>query len=421
MSLKLFFLGAFLLITTSVASALPRFALRGADASCGGCHVDPTGGGMRTEGGDNFAMNRLAMWKRGPKFSANIGESIRIGVDMRSQYLYFNDKFSRGTDSTGVALSDTSVSIHGAQEMTIPIYISAKLSDAVHAYLRYDVVDPKGWQGFADIHFVHSSGDIWQADDVLNDAYLKIGAFLPTFGIRFDDHSIYTRGGNASLSRFGTAGLIWQPNYKDEGAELGLQLFDRLQITADILNGNEQSFASPFKSDPFGKHAYAVRLRYVESVIDNFLTFEVGGSGYFHDVTVNPVTDSSLLTRILAVHGGVRVGPVSVLAEYDLGSNIYHYFQGTSTDTAHALAIEAAFDVTEGLTAIGRYDSYKGNADGELQTQVKSRISVGAQWFPLRFLEFRPELRFASVTVNEGGTMHDHSQVTALIQTHIFF
>jgi hypothetical protein len=421
MTRSIFALTLLFVLSSSSAYALPRFALRGADATCGGCHVDPTGSGMRTEGGDNFAMHRLAMWKRGPKFSANLGESIRLGVDMRSQYLYFTDSYTRIGDSANVAPGDTSVHIHGAQEMTLPIYVSAKLSDAVHAYVRYDVVDPKGWQGFVNIHFVHPSGEIWQSDTVINDAYLKIGAFLPTFGIRFDDHTIYTRGGNASLSRFGTAGLIWQPNYKDEGAELGLQFFDRIQLTADLLNGNEQSFANPFKNDPFGAHAYSFRLRYIESIVEKSVSLELGASGYFHNVTVNPTTDSSKLTRILAVHGGVHVGPVSVLAEYDMATNIYHYFQGATTDSAHALAIEAAIEITEGLTGIARYDSYKGNAGGEVQTDVKHRVSFGAQWFPLRFLEFRPELRFASVTVLEGGRMVDHSQMTALLQTHIFF
>lgn len=408
------------LIITSPTYALPRFALRHADASCGGCHVDPSGSGMRTEGGDNFAMNRLAMWKRGPKFSANIGESIRIGVDMRSQYLYFDDKYSIPADSSHIS-RDTSVKIYGAQEMTLPIYLSAKLSDAVQAYLRYDAIDSKGWQGFVNIHFVHSSGDIWQADTVLNDVYIKIGAFLPTFGIRFDDHTIYTRGGNASLSRFGTAGLIWQPNYKDEGAELGVQLLDRFQLTADLLNGNEQSFANPFKNNPFGPHAVAVRLRYVEELIEKTVSIELGGSGYWHSLTDVDPNGENEQTRILALHGGVHVGPVAILAEYDIGNHIYHYFQGSETDTAHAFAAEAAFDITEGLTAIGRYDTYKGNLDGAIQTQVDHRIGIGLQWFPLRFLEFRPELRFASVTVNEGGQMIDHTQTTALLQTHIFF
>src|ERR1700731_4108781 len=83
---------AFLAIAFVQSSvALPRFALEGGEASCRGCHLDPTGGRLRTEGGDNFAINRLAMWPSKQTFSGNIGDGLRIGADLRSQFLYFAD------------------------------------------------------------------------------------------------------------------------------------------------------------------------------------------------------------------------------------------------------------------------------------------------------------------------------------------
>jgi hypothetical protein len=189
------------LFASTAASALPRFALRGGDASCRGCHVDPTGGRLRTEGGDNFAMKRLAMWERGPKFSANIGEGLRIGVDARSQFMYSENhivaNYATGTDSTlRTVHRDTVYKSSGGFEMALPIYISAKLTDAVDAFVKVNLLQgtSSGWEGFVTAHFVHSSGEFLEAGAVVSDAYVKIGAFYPAFGIRFDDHTVYTRG-----------------------------------------------------------------------------------------------------------------------------------------------------------------------------------------------------------------------------------
>src|SRR5437762_3459040 len=115
MKLHLTFLLAiiFCIVSNSSTRALPRFALRGGEASCRGCHVDPTGGRLRTEGGDNFAMSKLAMWAAKPKFSANIGDGIRIGVDLRSQFLYFSDFV------TASVRPDTTSRSNGGLEMAL--------------------------------------------------------------------------------------------------------------------------------------------------------------------------------------------------------------------------------------------------------------------------------------------------------------
>ncbi|HWF43960.1 MAG TPA: hypothetical protein VG537_04905 [Candidatus Kapabacteria bacterium] len=419
------------------ASALPRFALRGGDIDCRGCHLDPTGGRIRTDGGDNFAMAKLAMWPSEPKFSANIGEGIRIGVDMRSQFLYFSDyqSFTSNYSALGHTRSDTTLRASGGLEMALPIYVSAKLSDAVSAYVKVDpIVSPlisNSWEGYAIVHFVHSSGEFIESGSAIGDAYFKVGAFYPAFGVRFDDHTVYTRGGNASISGFGPAGMFWQPNYKDEGFEIGAELFDHAFITADVLNGNEasQGFGAIFKNDPFAPYALSLRgIISTGSLMDHTLSAEIGGSVYLHTVehlpSADKLNDSMANTRLIAIHGGLHVGPFSILAESDMGHYIFHVLSGGHSDTARALAIEAAVDITKGLTGIVRFDDYHdGNTDGT-ETNINTRFMVGFQWFPVRFLEFRPEFRIARGTApapEDPTKLVDHTETTALLQTHIFF
>lgn len=427
--LKRFIILAIAVLVSSFSNAysLPRFALRGGDIDCRGCHVNPTGGELRTSGGDNFAMNRLAMWKKGQKFSANIGEGIRIGGDFRSQYLYFADH-STGIMSASEAgsstIRDTTTKVHGAQEMSLPVYIAANFTDATTAFVKFDMVT-QAYEGYALLHFVHSSGEYWESGSTVGDAYLKIGAFLPAFGIRFDDHTVYTRGGNASLSQFGGAGLFWAPNYKDEGAELGVELFDRAFITVDYLNGNELVPSSSFKFDFSGPAAFSLRAVYSNPIIEDLLSIEVGGSAYLHSLTNYNGRDTSVMTKLFAVHGGLRIGPVSVLAEADFGTFIPQGSLGKPyADSANAVAVEAAANITQGLMGLVRYDSYSDHVGGVERIRVKDRFMIGLQWFPVRFLEVRPELRLANVTVNSSSDPNqigDHKETTLLLQTHLFF
>lgn len=438
-----FFLCIFLVAVAKAPYAFPRFALRGGDADCMGCHVDPTGGRMRTAGGDNFAMKRLAMWNDSTKFSGNIGEGLRIGADWRSQFLYFSDHqtYSGNAPASVVPHKDTMLRASGGLEMALPLYISAQLGEAVTAFGKYDPIvsgiTSNSWEAYVITHFVHSSGEFLRSNDWVGDAYLKVGAFYPSFGIRFDDHSIYTRGGNASLSGFGAAGLFWQPDYKDEGAELGFELFDHAFITADFLNGNEGSgFGAPgqpgiFKDNPLGP--YAVSFRGVINtgpMMDRTISAEVGGSLYLHTVQniereSDPTRfDSSAQTMLAAIHGGVHIGIVSILAEADLGHYIYHIVSNSYSDTVHALAIEGAVDISKGLNAILRFETYNDGSRDSLETNIKSRITFGLQWFPVKFLEIRSELRIArGMTTIPGDVLEseDHTETTALIQTHIFF
>ena len=424
------------LILSTGAHALPRFALRGGDIDCRGCHLDPTGGRLRAEGGDNFAMSKLAMWPSKSKFSGDIGEGIRIGVDMRSQFLYFSDYQSFPTNylALGHTRADTTVRASGALEMALPIYVSAQLSEAVQAYVKFDpIMAPlvtNSWEGYAMIHFVHSSGEFIQSGDAVGDAYFKVGAFYPAFGTRFDDHTIYTRGGNASFSGFGPAGLFWQPNYKDEGIELGAELFDHAFITADFLNGNEAGQSNIFKGDPFGP--YAISLRGIVSsgpLMDGTVSLEAGGSLYMHTIEhIPPVGkqfgDSLATTTLAAMHGGIHIGPVSILAEMDFGHYIFHALSGQHSDTVHTLAIETAVDITKGLTGILRFDNYSDGNANQTETNIKTRFALGLQWFPVRFLEFRPEFRIAHGTApapEDPTKLVDHTETTALVQTHIFF
>ncbi len=412
--------------------ALPRYALLRGEGNCLGCHVNPTGGGIRTEGGEVYSINDLPMWKRGEKFSGQISEGIRLGGDYYSQFLMFSQTrpmyhFSDSTGSKQITDGDKTTKISAFHLMNLSIELDIKATNSLHGYLRYDALGAVSAEGWAMLHIVHSSGEIIQAGDVVNNAYIKFGAFLPAFGIRFDDHTVYVKGGSASLSEFQHAGFFWAPGYRDVGIELGTLLFDHIGIVAGVFNGSETHPSSNFGSDPLNNKAFCFRITSSGELIENMLAGEIGFSRYLH----NHTDDNGLLANMTlnGLHCSVRAGPVTVLSEYDFGKNVVLSGARTVAKTANALCIESAVKVTKGLDLILRYETFKDEIDpGDGSTitgiAVKGRYTIGAQWFPLRFLEIRPQYRIAKLSAPnplEASITDNFTENTFLILTHVFF
>ncbi len=394
--------------------AIPRFALSKGEANCLSCHTNPTGGGIRTSGGEAFSKNVLAMWKRGGEFSGQISEGIRIGADIRTQFLSFST-----TGPVGMPAEETR-SMSTFHAMSSALMVDASLTNTLNAYVRWDPLANSN-EVFGTLHLVHESGELWEAGSVVTHAYVKTGAFVPAFGIRFDDHTVYTRGGNRGVSGNDAAGLFWVEGYRDVGVELGATLFDHIGLQIAYLNGNEE-FPNGDLAFLNDNKALSVRATGSAELIDDALSFEIGGSIYMHSEVVPGDTSAGIAARdlsLIGVHIGIRGGPVTLLAEYDIGENSYRT-DGNYVDEANALTAEIAVRATQGLDIIGRFETYKdrtADLDGNI---VDSRITIGAQWFPLRFLEIRPEFRIAKAST-PGAERLKFDQTTYLIQTHLYF
>jgi len=423
------FVFGILSLLSSGIYALPRFALMRGDANCLSCHVNPTGGELRGPGGVSYAINDLPMWKRGDsiKYTGEISPGLRLGGDFRSQVLMFSQTsplYNTPTDSGAklTKIGDTTKRITSFHAMSLAFEINVKATNTLSGFFRYDPLGITPTEGWTLLQFVHSTGEIFQSGDVVTNAYVKIGAFLPAFGIRFDDHTTYIRGGNASESTgqagFQAEGFFWSPGYRDVGAEIGTTLFDHISFQGGVFNGSETAPYANF--NPTGNKAICMRLTGTNEFIEDVLDAEIGGSYYLHNHATEG--DSPNLSDI-AVHLGLRVGPVTILSEYDMGKNIN--VGGTTMPKVSALCIESTLGVTKGLDFMVRYETFKDeNPIGVVNTEVNGRIVIGAQWFPLRFVEIRPEYRIAMTSAQNqtnSSIMDDFTENTMLIQTHVFF
>lgn len=356
------FLLAGILINTSLS--LPRFAVRLGD-KCISCHYNPTGGIIRNEGGWNFGKNIMsAISPREQDFAMTpkIGDNITFGLDYRTQFLYSEEK-SR-TDF---------------QQMTGSIYTNVGLAKNINLIGRYDFIN-EIWEAYGIAHILPNNG------------YIKAGSFVPNYGIRIDDHTAYTRGGDFFLlSSGGGQGLIYSPFYTEAGVEAGLYISNWALFTASA--GSNLLYNRTLSKDP----TYTTSIEFYPRIGKLGLLF--GGS-----------YAAAKIPRAVDFYGGFigfGLNRFSLLAEFDLGNNVIS--SGTKSNFAMA---EAAYVITLGLEAVVRYDRLDPNTS--IDNDELQRIIVGFEWFPYSFIEIRPQYRF----ILEDPSQENNS---AVLQFHFWY
>lgn len=338
-----------IIILYSDSYALPRFSLRQND-KCSSCHYDPTGGGMRNENGVFFGKNVISMISPRDedfKISPKLSDNVSFGLDIRSQYLYSMEK----------KRSDF-------QDMSGSVYANVDLSEKINVTARYDF-----------------SAYIWEAFAVArilpNDSYIKVGTFLPNYGIRLDDHTAYTRGGDLGLL-FSTGriqGMIYNPYYNETGIEAGINISDFGLVTASVGKSVNNSVLT---TDP----TFTTSLQLYQSL--GRLRFFGGGSF----ASFKTRSGASRLNSTLAGgFAGLGYKRITVMGEFDAASD----YLGAGVKT-NALMIEAAYQFMLGLEGVVRYDRFDPNTSA-VDDEV-AHLIVGLEFYPYSFVEIRPQYRF---------------------------
>ncbi len=350
MKLRYFALLISMLLFTSSIFALPRLAVRLND-QCIDCHVNPTGGTLRNNNGwfyGKLPMSMISPREKDLKLSPKLTDNITLGLDMRGQFLYSQEKSK--TDF---------------QDMTAGIYSNIKLSEDIDIVARYDFVQSV-WEGYGIARILPFDG------------YIKGGKFTPNFGIRIDDHTAYTRGGDFALLRDGgTAGLPYGPFYLETGMEVGFYLDKLAFFTASV---GRPSGNFPFEADP----TYTARLE-ITPTTDRFgLMF--GGSyanSKTREVGFPPKFNN---TDIYGGFIGLGYDRFALLAEYDIADN----YVGEDI-TSNAFMAKLSGQIIVGLEAIVRYDRFDPNSD--VDNDELAHLILGFEFFPYSFVEIRPQYR----------------------------
>lgn len=337
---------------------------------------------MRTRYGLTFGLGTLTMAAHADSadnegavtFDPRLGESVTLGGDLRTQYI-------------GESAGKTST----FHMMTASMYGNVRLTGDISATVRFDLVNAAYGE--------RSGPEVYVIARVLPGRwYVKGGDFLPAFGMRLDDHTGYTRGGDLGSipGAVGLPGLIFTPNYKDIGLEIGGSAGD-LEITAGVLNGTGNAVRLDFRDSK----AFLARLEYALTISGAHLV--VGTSGYHYDAY-----------RLGGFHAGIGTDFLAVYGEADFTKHRLQSSGFVIDRSADQMAAFVAVDVrvTRGIWLTGKYDRFD-PARG-VPSDEFTRYTVGLELFPWPFIELRPQIRLAA----EPSAVENNS---ALIQLHAWF
>ena len=371
------------LLATRDAAALPRFALqKGTD--CLTCHTNPAGGGLRNQYGvEVFGTTELSA-KRKSAIKTFVTESLQLGGDFRSQSYAYSDEMPGETIPSDTTMETS----HGYFVMQTDLYANWQLSDTLSMYIEQDV-----------LRGTREAFGMWREGEV----FVKVGAFQPNYGLRVDDHTAFIRGGNPRAAQAGIIdGLIWEPNFADAGIEIWAEVAE-IKWTVGAFNGGIQPTTPDFDNDRalLARGETHLGLGGVNTMI---------GANVFTNKNVD--LDSTMM--IAGGFLGVGGNKWTLMGEVDMAKN-YLALAADPLEGATSLAVfgEAAYDVSKGWTVLARYEFF--DPDLDFESGKVTRFSIGAEIFPVPYLEIKPTFRLTDQPKTP------ETSIESLLQAHLWF
>jgi hypothetical protein len=217
--------------------------------------------------------------------------------------------------------------------------------------------------------------------------------------MRHDDHTSFFRGGNvggtivsesvANIPQF-RQGLHWIPANNTVGVELSYNLLNTM-ITGSI-------------GKPRGGDLYQYTLSALRPVQLGSVSSLIGAS-YFSGSFVSALDRYTFY----GIFGGIDIGKFTFLGEADLTQD--YPAQGA---TGYATYAELNYEFIQGLHAVLEYDLFDADMDAP-NTQLV-RYTVGAEFFPIAYVEIKPQMRWMY-----ARNTPDFFRREFLVQTHFWF
>ena len=356
---------ACLVVLPDVLHAIPRYAAR-YQQNCNLCHMNPTGGGMRSLYASTFLVpTEMALfpWKdeQLDKIRPDLTESVSIGTDIRMVHHYANK--ARPTPENNFF------------QMQGDVYLNFQMGPQFSAYL--DRGQSSTLELFGLAYVLPKNG------------YLKFGRFTPAFGWKFADHRQFVR-----------QRLFFEPpNQTDVGLEVGF-FPGRYSLVLASVNG---SGGIPADTDAILAYTArgSARLR-VRAV-----AFELGGS-YWRN------SERRGLRLAGGPFGYVNIGPFTWLWEVDWSK--LRPLESAST-TQVVTSHEFSWQVVQGMDVLGAYNFHDPNVTSP--TGTRSRYSVGVETLVRPFFKFRAMAhRYLNVL---GTDVRENSYTQSEVIFHVLY
>lgn len=316
---------AMLAVPPAAVSAEPWIAIK-TGLKCTACHVNRTGGGGRNDFGSLYAQTRLT-WAPGEVRSRALTEFLFVGLDFR---LKASGTLRESDPRTAIDLDEAQV------------YLEARLvRDRIALYIDQTVGPNRAVarELFALIEKLPLHG------------YAKVGKLLLPYGLRLKDNEEFIRG---------VTGFNF--NTPDQGLELGVEPGPWSAVVA-LTNGNVGA-----AENNSGKLASAV-MSYVRS-------------GYRVGFSASRNSGDAVRRDVYGGFGGVRLGPVGILAEVDF---VEERSSGASPRRQFLGFAEGDLTLRQGLNAKVTYGYH--DRDRDVAEDQRVRWRLGLEAFPDPFVQ----------------------------------
>ena len=343
------------------ASAEPYLSVR-EGLPCSSCHVNPTGGGLRSTFGDIYSQTQMPQQQLDMGapglWLGNVGDRFRIGGNYRYDFTYNNVPHEKNTDSFGI----DDFRLYGAASL---------IQDRLILYID-ELIAPGGTQN-REAYGLLSLFD--------QRVYVKAGQLYLPFGYRLQDDEAFVQQ---------VSGI----NYTtpDGGIEAGTQHGPWAGQLA-LTNGNG---GSPSDNNQ-GKQVTA-----------NFVYLKPGWR-----LGVSYADNEATMDRrqMAALYAGLRTGPVAWLAEgvYVADSSVAPKVD----DYAGLLEADWAFWRGNNLKITAEFVDPNVHVDHD----QRNRFSVVWEYTPIQFVQTRLGLR------DYNGIPQDdlENERQAFLELHLFF
>jgi hypothetical protein len=314
------------------ATAEPYLAIR-QGLQCGGCHVNPTGGGLRNAAGNAFAQNVLPARHLGEEqWLGEINRFIAVGGNLR-------------TAATAADYDDAPDEDPAFDVDELRVYLELRvIPDRLSLYVDQALTPDED-------RTLEAYARLWL--DASNRFYLKAGQMYLPFGLRLEDDTAFVR--EISGINFDTP---------DDGVELGLESGPwsaQLSVSNGTAGGGETNS---------GKQ-WSLRAEHVQA------RWRLGASYNFNDA-------GEVERHMGAVHAGLRTGPVTWLAEFDYIED--RGLPGGSIARRVGL-LEADWEPRRGHNLKGTLEAIEAASGFDADTQ--ERYSLVYEYVPIQFLQLR--------------------------------
>ncbi len=358
------------ILLSAVASSLPRFASR-TNFACRNCHVNPTGGGMRSPFGVSYGRDEVPIksWQEQfalEDFNTNLTDFLSYGLDFRLLYFYQN-KDNPKTERSSFFPMQADVYFNFALSKKVNLFVNP----AFGPYQRYEVF------GLAKI--LPANG------------YLKLGRFTPSYGLRVDDHTSYVREAT--------------PFRNNSGQQTGIELAiapGPIGILAAVTNGVAGDRASSVPKALYARADAKFKAGPANVYLGGSLYRDNAGGG-----------NLKLYDGFGSLSIGEQFTVVGDFAQIEGNSSLMSVNGDRNTRnssgaqlTQRAMMVEASYLITEGFDLKLMYDYF--DPDVDVKSGTATRLSFGFEFFPLSGVEIRPLYRYTDDTVLKAKTTDIH-------------